>query len=304
MIGSVISPFLDAVTKINSVKKVETILPIARKVAHVTPLLVGDDLSLRTSLTSPVGYDREMIQILYNHHEFVEEDKNVKYKYQQFCQEVSNIDKISLLWALYRSTYDTLGSKDRKMTCPKDGCKSEFTNTIYLEDLVHEDTYFPWAEELQFHEFVHPIIVNYEAGGQTYVYEFLTRLPSIQNNNQLLSMISIDVLQKNLEAIGSIFTKPQQMSLLTKAIRISSTDGSVPTAETADLTEMLMAFQNHIPYIVSEEFFDKYNEQFSKYIPKYYKELECPMCKHKWTMNVDIELEFFRRCLFGGGKSE
>lgn len=300
-----ISPFLDAAASISGIKKVEAFLPIAGKSVQITSLNVGDDLSLRSSLTSPVGYDRDMIQILHAHSEFVEEQQNVQYPLQKFCQQISNIDKISLLWGLYKSTYDTL-SGERKIICEKEDCKHEFKDIIYLDDLIHEDTYVVWdkfdenGNVVQFYNYIHEIQVIY----QDYVYEFATRLPSIQNNNNILSKISIDVLQQNLEKIGTIFTRSQQMALLTKAVRLSGKNNQFQTAETDNINEILVTFHNHIPFIVGEEFFEKYSEEFDKYVPKYYKILKCPLCGHQFNYNVDLEVEFFRRCLFGRAESE
>ena len=75
MIGS---DFLNTVKLVSDIKKQEAIMPIARRSAMVTPLKVGDDLSLRTSLISPVQYDRMMIELIHSHTEIVTVDKNIK----------------------------------------------------------------------------------------------------------------------------------------------------------------------------------------------------------------------------------
>jgi len=304
-----ITPFMDAASKVKGIKKVQVVLPIARKSGNVTTLLVGDDLALRSSLTSPVGYDREMIQLLHKHTEFIEDSGNIQFPYAKFCQEISNIDKLSLIWGIYKSTYDTLGG-ERSFTCPKEECKHEFKDIIHLDDLIHEDTYVPWDKtmmiksgegedateqecEVPFHQYSHTVVIEYD----NFVYEFAARLPSIQNNNIVLGRISIDVLQQNLEKIGSIFTRPQQMALLTKAVRLSAKDNSFAPAETSNVDEILASFQTSIPFVVAEEFFVKYGEEFDKYVPKYYKKMACPICGNTFDHNVDLEIEFFRRSL-------
>lgn len=293
-----ITPFLDAASSISGIKKVEAYLPIVGKSVQITSLTVGDDLSLRSSLTSPVGYDRDIIQILHAHTEFVEEERNVQYPLQKFCQQISNIDKLSLLWGLYKSTYDTL-SDEKEFICENKECGHKFREVIYLDDLIHEDTYTLWdkvdesGNVVPFYNYAYEIQVIY----QDYVYEFATSLPSIQNNNRILSKISIDVLQQNLEKIGTIFTRSQQMALLTKAVRLSGKNNQIQPAETDSLEEILITFQNHIPFTVGEEFFEKYSSEFDKYVPKYYKILRCPLCGNTFNYNIDLEVEFFRRCL-------
>ena len=71
-----LSEFLKMMQTISSIKKQEVPLPIARKSAVVNPLKVGDDLALRSSLVSPVNYDKDLTRLLYNHTEIMEnEDK-------------------------------------------------------------------------------------------------------------------------------------------------------------------------------------------------------------------------------------
>lgn len=294
-----ISPFLDMSSKVSSIKKTLALLPIARKECNVSPLLTGDDLALRTSLTSPVGYDRELIKILHRHSEFIEEDQNIKLTYEDFCGKISNIDKLSLIWALYKATYETI-AKDRNIKCTH--CKNEFKIDIHLDELIHEDTYTIWEEFgpdgktiANFYEYYYPIVVEYN----DFIYTFFSRLPSIQDNNRLLGMISTEILQQNLDTIGSMFTKPQQMTLLIKGIKLEDKNAITEPVYTDNIHEMLIALSGHIPFTVSETFFEEYGKKFDKFVPKYYKEVTCPNCNSNFNNSVDLEVEFFRRSLFG-----
>ena len=87
--------FLKTMEHISGIKKQEVPLPITRKSAVVSPLLVGDDLTLRSSLTAPVNYDREMSKLLHSHTEIiVDVDKPfVHENFEKFCATTSNIDK-------------------------------------------------------------------------------------------------------------------------------------------------------------------------------------------------------------------
>lgn len=295
---AIITPFLDIASKMCTVKTTETVLPIAKKVCYVNPLLVGDDLELRSSLTSPVGYDRSLIQLLYKHTLISEETGNVKPEFTKFCTELSNFDKLSLIWALYKSTYETL-ARQKKIKCTNKaiGCQNEITTDINLDELIHDDTYTPWDEvdaegnEISFTAFRYPVHITFN----DIVYSFNTRLPSIQDNNIMLGAISTDVLQKNLDTIGSVFTRPQQMCLLVDAMRIASSNNSFEPVETTNPQEIMLTLQSYIPFTVAEEFFKQYNEKFDKYVPKFYKEVTCPVCGHVFNHNVDLEIEFFRR---------
>lgn len=295
-----ISSFLSAAEAVAGIKKQEVPLPIAQKQAIVTPLKVGDDLSLRSSLTSPVNYDREMTRMLYDHSEMVlaEGATPVRENFERFCATLSNIDKICLIWAMYKTTYETLGQ--RQFKCDKDSCKTEFKQEILLDKLIQEDTFTIWEEDKAFYEFIYPIEVEYE----DFIYMFESRLPSIRDNNRLMSNLSIDALQNNLNQTGALFTRREQMTLLSKSVSIIKKGMSIDneTPRTESMQEMLLAFTSYVPHIVSEDFFTKYRDKFDKYYPKFYTNVNCPACGNQVKFQIDLEIEFFRRSLFGRGE--
>jgi hypothetical protein len=129
-----------------------------------------------------------------------------------------------------------------------------------------------------------------------------SRLPSIRDNNRLLSNISIEALQNTFQTVGSLFNRAEQMALLLKSISIKSTKQGGSAAETDNLQEMLIALNNHVPHVVSEEFFRQYRDKFDKYYPKFYTMVLCPECSNEMKFQVDLEVEFFRRSLFGRGE--
>lgn len=294
-----LSEFLRAAEAVSNIKKQEVPLPIARKSAIVSPLRVGDDLSLRSSLTSPVNYDREMTKLLHQHTEIQEaEGKLIRENFELFCATTSNIDKICLIWALYKTTYETLGK--RKFKCDKENCQTEFKEEILLDSLIQEDTFVGWEEDNIFYEYLYPIDVPYD----DFIYCFESRLPSIRDNNRLLSNLSIDVLQNNLDSTGAIFSRGEQMALLTKSIAIKKKDGNITDVpKTDNMQEMLIAFKQFVPHIVSEDFFRNYREKFDKYYPKFYTMIKCPGCNNEIRFQIDLEIEFFRRSLLGRGES-
>jgi hypothetical protein len=293
-----LSEFLKAVEAVGNIKKQEVPLPIARKTAVVSPLRVGDDLALRSSLTSPVNYDREITRLLYQHTEFMSNDQLTKENFELFCATTSNIDKICLIWAMYKTTYETLGRRTFK--CNKENCQTEFKEEILLDRLIQEDTFLEWEEDQPFHEYIFPIEVSYD----NFLYVFESRLPSIRDNNRLLSNLSIDVLQNNLNSIGSIFSRSEQMALLTKTLMLKRKEANNETApKTDNMQELLLAFKNYVPHVVSEDFFEKYRNKFDKYYPKFYTMIKCPSCNNEIRFQIDLEIEFFRRSLLGGRES-
>lgn len=284
-----IGEFSKLVQTIHKIKKQEIILPIARMHAVVFALTVGDDLSLRSSLVGPGNYDKEIIKLIYDHTEFVTTDNSPKINYEKFLASVSNIDKICLLWALYKSTYETLG--EREVACPKPGCDTKIRSKINLSELIQNDTFTPWEIDTPFYDYVYPIQINYEG----WIYTIDLRLQSIRDNNRMLSMLSTQDLQKNMSASGALFSKSQLLGLMTKRIGIKQNDDS--EISTNELHEIMDAYDNYIPLVISDEIISKYNEHFTKYVPKFYKMLKCDSCGHEFKYEVDIESEFFRRSI-------
>lgn len=302
----VFSKFLEVASQIPDIKKTEIVCHIARKTAYVTPLLTGDDLSLRTTLTSPANYDRELAQLLHRHTEFHEEGENKQYPFLQFCQQLSNLDRIALLWAMYKATYDDLDT-NREITCENENCKNPtFYKHITMDDLIHNDTFYPWEETnengdiVPFTEYRYTINVNYD---EDVYYQFSTKVPTIQDNNQMIGMLSVDALQYNLQNIGSVFSRPQQITLIADGIRIGSKSGTFEMVETTDKNEILHALDSYIPNSVSKSMLKEYNKKFNKYEPRFYKEVDCPSCGYKFNYTVDLELEFFWRSVFSGEES-
>ncbi|MDX1700310.1 MAG: hypothetical protein R3250_06810 [Melioribacteraceae bacterium] len=294
------SDFLETLSRVSSVKKTMTALPIIQQQVQVSPLVVGDDLALRTSLTSPVFYDREIVKLIYARTEFPEEKE---LSYEEFIATISNVDKLSLIWALFKATYETLG--ERQFFCPKENCthnKNPFKNEVLLQDIIQEDTYRIWEEEESFHKYTYQIDIPHK----DVIYSFMARLPSIAHNNQILATVSTETLQNNLEKTGSIYSRAQSMALLVEAMQVSgsSEESNINPVQTHNLQELMIAFNSYVPFTVSEEFLDKYNEKFEKYVPNFYKKVECPGCGEEVRNDFDLEVEFFRRGLFGSGESE
>ena len=292
------SPFLDAMSKISAVKLTECVFPIARLTANFTPMVTGDDVSLRTSLVSPISYDRELCKLIIKHLTIVGEEGDKKLNYNELVASISNIDKLSAIWALYKATYDNLADQ-REMTCVNKDCKQKFKIDIPMDDLIHEDTYSFWdvvdAEGaiVPFYTYRTVITIDHKDT----VYSFKAKLPSIKDNNTLLGIVSIDALQYNLENTGSIFSKPQRLALLVDGLQVSSKSNAFDPIETINFDELLLSFNNYLPFQVSDKFFDEYNKLFEKYSPNYYLETACPFCGNVDKLTIDLETEFFRKCL-------
>jgi len=290
--------FLSVANSIRDLKKTEVILPIARKSALVTPFLLGEHEILKTAILSPQNYDRELIKTLHKHQVIIEKDdegilsQELKLDFDTFISQISNIDKIMLLWACYRSTYENIGT--RKVACPK--CKTEANYKITLDELIQEDSILVWEDDTTpFYEYVYTIDIEYN---KEYKYSFESKIPSIKRYNQVLGMIPIDKIKENLE-LNNVLSRSEELAMLTSKITIFK--NSTEIAQTSNIQEILVFFSTALPSSVSEEFQDKYNKRFEKYLPKFYTTLACASkeCGNQIRYDIDIETEFFRRVLLG-----
>lgn len=291
--------FLDLALSIQNVKKIEMALPICKKMASVTPLLVGDDLSLKSTVSSPQTYDRELCKLLDKH--LVEwSDGTVVSKPASldiFVSSVSNIDKICLLYAIYKSTYETLGV--RKFKCSSENCKHSFVLDINLDDIIHDDTLTIWDETLPFTEYIHEFTIPYN----NFNYIFGVHIPTIKDHNIILGFLNSEDITIRIENLGNLFSISEQMALLTKYIKIGKIDQPIETyATTNNIQEILITYSTAISKKIQETFFELYNQKFGKYDPKFYMNIACPTCGKIHKRMVNIELEFFRRSVFGQGE--
>ena len=78
---------------------------------------------------------------------------------------------------------------------------------------------------------------------------------------------------------------------------IEESNNIYKTLKSDKFDEMMLTFNNYLPFQVSDEFFKKYDEIFGKYSPNFYVDMVCPDCGHEFKYYIDLETEFFRKCL-------
>ena len=288
------SPFIQVLK--SSIRKTEVPLPLARLTANVIPLSVGDDARLRTAVMSPANYDREMLQLLYSKTEFINPStpaEPLKISYDQFCSVLTSQDKLMLLWAIYKSTYETLGP--RMVTCSNENCENKFQVEISLDDLIQEDSITPWDKESPVSEYIYPIEIEDTKSNLVYIFD--SHIPNLYRVNSILSRMSTTEIQHNLETQGSVYTLKDTVVSITKKIAIHPVGDNENVVETTDFADIDQAFSKYIRKTIWDEYRKKYDEHFSKYDVRFYTKLKCPKCQQEFDYDVDLEVEFFRRSL-------
>lgn len=287
--------FLSMAQKVQDIRKTETILPINAMSAWCTPGSVKADLSLKSGLVSPGEFDSELSIVLASHTLFKNKDTGQYYKlnYTDFCKNISNIDKQALLWGFWRSTYEYI-MKDRMITCRKCGLKQLTSAT--LDDVLHQDSYYPWDKTdskgnyISFLEYREKYEIEY--GDVVYVFE--ARLPSIYDNNKIISSIDVVELNKRFEKFGTPYSDADRALLVTDRAGLYEKKDPNKITWSKSEQELKKTLEEFIPTQVLAEYLNKYDDDFDKYKPKFYAKSVCE-CGNEFNIKVDLEVELSYR---------
>jgi hypothetical protein len=283
---------LSRLEKAKSIRSRQVFCPVANLRAIVSPLTVNDDLSLKSMVSSPDLYDKDLAILLYNHTEFPD-IQGEKPNFDQFIETISDFDKKSILWGIYDATYRTLGKTN--ITCPK--CKNKWETEIFSKDLLNEDTIKgQWDKEEPFNDYY--IKMDIPIGLEDLLkFTFNISVPSIKKHLDVLKLINVDEMKDNFNRFNSILSKPEELCLITKSISIYGETEDEPEETIINTFEIHSIIKNYITLDVVNDVIDLFDKEFSIYNPIFKKELNCKSCGHVFSFPVDIEVALFRSFL-------
>jgi predicted RNA-binding Zn-ribbon protein involved in translation (DUF1610 family) len=291
------STALQRLQKTRQLKKRQLITPVTNYVVLMSPLQVGDDVSLRTMVSSPDLYDLEMMKLIYEHTEFPEATKRPTF--DQFLDHFSSYDRKVFLWGLYVTTYKNLPKA--KIKCPN--CGNQWDEVISCEDILHPDFATFWDKEVPYSQYELPVKIHKGLEGIEDITYFL-KIPSLRDYSKILKYIGNEKLKQNYEKFGSLVSKTDNLALITKKIQISylidvaTSDEITPASEKKsdigiDVIEnsqqIHQAYHDLIETTDVDSLTEKFNNEFEKYDPKFYKPYTCNDCGHNFDYNIFIE---------------
>lgn len=293
--------------KMKSIRQRQVFCPVSKLRAITSPLTVSDDLSLKTMVSSPDLYDRELAIMIYEHTDFPD-IPNTKPTFEEFIENVSDFDKKSLLWGVYDSTYQTLGK--HTLTCPK--CKAKLEQVILAKDLVQPDTFTGvWDKDVDFNNYSHPVIIEI-GDSELSKFIFNISIPSIKKHLDILKLVSTDDMKSNFSKFNSIVSKPEELALITKSVEVYGEipviapviEGELvidqiekPEDVITNIYEIHTIIRDYITLDVINTVIDAFDEQFAKYNPSFKKHIKCTDCSHEFDFPIDIEVALFRSFL-------
>lgn len=282
---------LNKLKALHNLRQKEIFCPVTKITVQTTPLTVGDDLALRTMVSSPDLYDREIAALIYRHTKFPEFSERLTF--DQFLDTFSSFDRRIMIYGIYSSSYDKI-SKDT-ITCPN--CKYEFEDEIKSNEIINPDIFTVWDKDKPFTEYYKEVDVSINPNQENTINSltFITAIPSIRDHFNILKLVSPDKMKSNFEKTGQILSKSEELTLITKAIRVNSNvAGNSEVDVINDINSIHEAIMNYITNDVVNDVVDKYNEEFDKYSPNFKKLYTCSNCGHEFDIPVNIELSLFR----------
>lgn len=282
---------LNKLKALHNLRQKEIFCPVTKITVQTTPLTVGDDLALRTMVSSPDLYDREIAALIYRHTKFPEFTDRLTF--EQFLDTFSSFDRRIMLYGIYSSTYDKI-SKD-KITCPN--CKFEFEDEIKSSEIINHDVFTIWDKEEPFTKYFKSIEVPINPNQENTVNSlvFVTGIPSIRDHFNILKLVSPDKMKSNFEKTGQILSRSEELTLITKVIQVNSNvAGNNEVDNINDIDSIHQAIMSYITNDVVNDVVDKYNEEFEKYNPAFKKLYICSECGHEYDVPINIELSLFR----------
>lgn len=285
--SSIVSKF----EKLKTIRSRQVYCPVAKLRAMVTPLTVSDDLSLKTMISSPDLYDKNLVILVFNHTEFP--DIQEQPTFEQFLEIVSDFDKKALLWGIYDATYNTLGKN--QITCPK--CKHSSEVEILSRDLIGDDFIkATWEKPESFVDFFVPVEIEIGIEGFSKLI-FEVAIPTIKKHLDVLKLISIDDMKDNFNKFNTIVSKPEELALITKAISVFGDDLEFPEETVTKTYEIHSIIQNYVTLDIINDIITAFDNNLGIYDPKFKKDMKCTECGHGFSLPVDIEVALFRSFL-------
>jgi hypothetical protein len=264
------------------------VLPILGVEAVTTPLTVGDDLTLRTMVVTPELYDQEITKLIYSHIEFPSLPKRPTFS--EFLERLSAFDRSYALWGIFICTYETFGVQHIK--CPK--CNEEWDNEIKIEELIQPDFVNKiWKNDLPFIQYTYNIDIDLNSEDISKI-RFVTCIPTIKKRLDVLKTINSEIIKRNMDRYGGIFSRVDEISLITKSIEVHSPDGSNPEI-IEGITNITRALNQYIPEQITKKALEIYNGEHDKYVPEFKKQYGCNVCGHEFNFYVNMEMSLFQQ---------
>lgn len=275
---------------LSRVKQREIFCPMTKMRALVSPLMTSDDLSLRTTISSPDLYDQELSSLIYSKTRFPEIQEEISFV--DFIDNLSYVDRSALIWGIFASTYGTIGKVTVK--CPH--CGHEIKDEITAEQILHEDSLTPWDHDVNFKEYIHVISFEPNIDG-LYKLEFHTSLPTIRQHIETLKLIPTEKIKDNYEKFGNILSKTEELCSVTREIKLWKSENDEEPNSWKSPSEIHMIINRFMTMNITDDVLDDYNLHFNKYIPNFWKDYKCPNCLNEFKYFVDPEVSLFRQFL-------
>lgn len=276
---------------LSKVKQRQIHCPISNLRAMTSTLLTIEDLVLKTTLSSIDIYDEQLTNILFDHTIFIDRQPMT---IDEYIDNISILDRRVITWGVFASSFNTLGKL--QIQCPE--CGFTFENEVFAEELIQEDSFVLWDKPQPFNEFVYPITIVPNLEG-VYKIELLTSIPSIRQYISTIRLIPPEKIKENFKKSGTIMSKPEELTSVTRCIRLWESESSPAPIEWLDTEEIHFVIGRKFPIALTKYALEQYDTEFGKYLPVFKKKFTCPnkQCGKDFFFIADPEVSLFRQFL-------
>lgn len=284
---------LESFRSLISVNQKEVFCPITKLRAVVSPLLVGDDLDLRTMIVSPDIYDEVLTQLIYKRTTFVinNEQENIPQSYDEFITMIPSIDRQVLTWGIINSTYNTIG--EQTIICNNNDCRHQWKDIIKIDDTMRTDSIKIWDKDQPFNEYFHIIDFNFDNESvDISKLSFKTGLPSILKLINVIKSLTPNEIKEQIDKFGTLLTRKHELISMVVEASIYDRKGNLKAA-ISDVDNLFQLFTEVITSKIGRKLEVEFKDHFSPYSVKFGKHYKCPKCETEFNFPVDPETELF-----------
>ena len=273
---------IEATRSAITARKVSAKLAMLKDVeAEMEPLTGKDDLTIKTSKTSIIAFNRMMNKFLFNrgiYHgiEFSNLD--------DFESKITTQDKEILVALLLDASYTKLPK--RTAYCPECGELTEY-------DLTIADIFSNPATKIPVWDYDEPVYEKIFS--ETMFDGVLTvnvKAPTEAKKNSIYDSMTIDNIRKNLIEKGDMMDSTDTLMMFIDSLVIKH---GKETFELKNPVTEVRPYLDNAPLEIHDAINDYINETFNKYIVDFKAPVVCDKCGHKFDQSISPESEFFRK---------
>jgi len=295
-----VSRVLNIINKSIESKNTKIKTPISLHEYTITPLKGKDEQELKQIINPRKPESKITEKLYFTIYSHILEGKNVNEEdeskiitFEKFLKSESIFDVIALFHALNIATFEYM--KDYEFVCPY----CEATNKIdKLPYSNFENTSKTWDKEKPFTDYVYTISLQLDDNIDiVFNTKIATLYHEIAISKKILNETSVNE-RTNLPLYTLTSSNVERCLFITNTMEIIEKDK--PEGENKTILDNMYDIKivlESLPENIIEEVLNRFNDEFTKYIPNYAYKIKCPECEKETEIFYHPIFEFITRVL-------